>query len=188
MAVTPDIDSTETNVKLGITAAIACFVFIGMLQFRDGPFVRPHVAFWRAVLSLSVLYQMALVFFLFLVSHIFCYDASVIYYGNIDWNQITPHSLQNKHQARQMLKFVYPELGVPLPDRSYAEGCELTIDNLKVRSQRVQLLKAGTFGELTIHWILESNRYLCLGPCSWLVCQGTYSSRLLVLLDTFHNV
>jgi hypothetical protein len=37
-----------------------------------------------------------------------------------------------------MLKFVYPELGVPLPDRSYAEGCELTIDNLKVRLQRVQ--------------------------------------------------
>jgi phosphatidylserine synthase 2 len=84
VAVTPDIDSTETNVKLGITAAIACFVFIGMLQFRDGPFVRPHVAFWRAVLSLSILYQMALVFFLFLVSHTFCYDASVIYYGNID--------------------------------------------------------------------------------------------------------
>jgi phosphatidylserine synthase 2 len=69
VAGTPDIDSTETNVKLGITAAIACFVFIGMLQFRDGPFVRPHVAFWRAVLSLSVLYQMALVFFLFLVSY-----------------------------------------------------------------------------------------------------------------------
>ncbi|KAM3581768.1 hypothetical protein VKS41_005928 [Umbelopsis sp. WA50703] len=103
VAGTPDIDSTETNVKLGITAAIACFVFIGMLQFRDGPFVRPHVAFWRAVLSLSVLYQMALVFFLFL----------------------------NKHQARQMLKFVYPELGVPLPDRSYAETCDLTFDNLK---------------------------------------------------------
>ncbi|KAG2174799.1 hypothetical protein INT43_005861 [Umbelopsis isabellina] len=103
VAVTPDIDSTETNVKLGITAAVACFVFIGMLQFRDGPFVRPHVVFWRAVLSLSVLYQMALVFFLFL----------------------------NKHQARQMLKFVYPELGVALPDRSYAEGCDLTLDNFK---------------------------------------------------------
>jgi phosphatidylserine synthase 2 len=88
VAVSPDIDSTETNVKLGITAAVACFVFIGMLQFRDGPFVRPHVAFWRAVLSLSVLYQMALVFFLFLVSHTFSNDDSVIYYGNT--NRETP--------------------------------------------------------------------------------------------------
>lgn len=31
-----------------------------------------------------------------------------------------------------MLKFVYPELGVPLPDRSYADNCDLTMDNMKV--------------------------------------------------------
>lgn len=66
-AVRTTYENTETSVKLGISAAAGCFVFIGMLQFRDGPFIRPSVPFWRAVLSLSVLYQMLLVFLLFLV-------------------------------------------------------------------------------------------------------------------------
>jgi phosphatidylserine synthase 2 len=68
-------EDTENSVKLGILASICCFVFIGMLQFRDGPFVRPSIPFWRAILSLSVLYQLLLVFMLFLVSmlsHLIC--------------------------------------------------------------------------------------------------------------------
>lgn len=69
-AVRTTYENTETSVKLGISAAAGCFVFIGMLQFRDGPFIRPSVPFWRAVLSLSVLYQLLLVFLLFLV----CFD------------------------------------------------------------------------------------------------------------------
>jgi hypothetical protein len=64
-------EDTENSVKLGILASICCFVFIGMLQFRDGPFVRPSIPFWRAILSLSVLYQLLLVFMLFLVSILF---------------------------------------------------------------------------------------------------------------------
>jgi hypothetical protein len=60
-------ENTSDSIKLGLLAAVACFVFIGMLQFRDGPFVRPSVPIWRAVLSLSVLYQLFLVFLLFLV-------------------------------------------------------------------------------------------------------------------------
>jgi phosphatidylserine synthase 2 len=36
-----------------------------MLQFRDGPFIRPHPAFWRAVLGVNLLYELALVFLLF---------------------------------------------------------------------------------------------------------------------------
>lgn len=69
-AVRTNYEGTETSVKLGISAAMGCFVFIGMLQFRDGPFIRPSIPFWRAVLSLSVLYQLLLVFLLFLVSTI----------------------------------------------------------------------------------------------------------------------
>lgn len=60
-------ENTSDSIKLGILAAVACFVFIGMLQFPDGPFVRPSKPIWRAVLSLSVLYQLCLVFLLFLV-------------------------------------------------------------------------------------------------------------------------
>jgi phosphatidylserine synthase 2 len=39
-----------------------------MLQFRDGPFIHPHPAFWRAVLGVNLLYELALVFLLFLRS------------------------------------------------------------------------------------------------------------------------
>jgi phosphatidylserine synthase 2 len=38
-----------------------------ILQFDDGPFTRPHPALWRAVLGLTVLYEMFLVFLLFQV-------------------------------------------------------------------------------------------------------------------------
>ncbi|ORZ03368.1 phosphatidyl serine synthase-domain-containing protein [Syncephalastrum racemosum] len=99
---TPYVD-TETSVKLGISAAVGCFIFIGMLQFRDGPFIRPSVPFWRAVLSLSVMYQLVLVFLLFL----------------------------SKEEARRFMVYLDPELGHQLPERSYAEGCDLTMDTIK---------------------------------------------------------
>jgi hypothetical protein len=61
-------ENTADSIKLGVLASVACFVFIGMLHFPDGPFVRPSKPIWRAVLSLSVLYQLFLVFLLFMVS------------------------------------------------------------------------------------------------------------------------
>lgn len=75
-----------------------------MLQLRDGPFIRPHPAFWRIVLGLNLLYELALVFLLF----------------------------QDVNSARAMMKLVDPNLGVPLPEKSYAESCELTAKNLWV--------------------------------------------------------
>ncbi|KAI9478057.1 MAG: phosphatidylserine synthase 2 [Benjaminiella poitrasii] len=95
-------ENTADNIKLGILAAIACFVFIGMLQFPDGPFVRPSKPIWRAVLSLSVLYQLFLVFLLFL----------------------------NKDDARYFMTFFDSSLGIELPERSYADACEVTWDNV----------------------------------------------------------
>ncbi|ORZ25888.1 phosphatidyl serine synthase-domain-containing protein [Absidia repens] len=95
-------EDTETSVKLGVLAAICCFVFIGMLQFRDGPFVRPSIPFWRAILSLSVLYQLFLVFMLFL----------------------------NKKDARQFMTYFDPGLGIELPERSYADNCETSWSNI----------------------------------------------------------
>ncbi|KAI8927830.1 phosphatidyl serine synthase-domain-containing protein [Entophlyctis helioformis] len=55
-------------------------------------------AIWRIVLAAGVVYQMILVFILF----------------------------QTKHDARQLFKFFDPSLGVPLPERNYAENCDLT--------------------------------------------------------------
>ncbi|SAM01692.1 hypothetical protein [Absidia glauca] len=95
-------EDTENSVKLGILAAICCFVFIGMLQLRNGPFVRPSIPFWRAILSLSVLYQLFLVFMLFL----------------------------NKKDARQFMTYFDPALGIELPERSYADNCETSYSNI----------------------------------------------------------
>jgi hypothetical protein len=75
-----------------------------MIQFRDGPFLRPHPAFWRIVLGINLLYELALVFLLF----------------------------QDLHSARNMMTLLDPRLGVPLPEKSYAENCELTAKNIWV--------------------------------------------------------
>lgn len=76
-----------------------------MIQFRDGPFIRPHPAFWRIVLGINLLYELALVFLLF----------------------------QDLGTARTMMTYIDSNLGVPLPEKSYAEDCALTAKNLWVR-------------------------------------------------------
>ena len=75
-----------------------------MLQFRDGPFIRPHPAFWRVALGVNLLYELALVFLLF----------------------------QDLGSARKMMTLIDSNLGVPLPEKSYAENCELTPTNVWV--------------------------------------------------------
>ncbi|KIY51523.1 phosphatidylserine synthase 2 [Fistulina hepatica ATCC 64428] len=84
--------------RLGVYASLAAFLLFSVIQFRDGPFVRPHPAFWRAVLGINLLYELALVFLLF----------------------------QDLASAREMMKALDPSLGVPMPEKSYAEDCSLT--------------------------------------------------------------
>ncbi|KAI0290907.1 phosphatidyl serine synthase-domain-containing protein [Russula brevipes] len=88
--------------RVGAYAAIAGFLVYSMLQFRDGPFIRPHPAFWRIVLGVNVLYELALVFLLF----------------------------QDLNSARAMMTYLDPNLGRPLPEKSYAEGCAFTPQNI----------------------------------------------------------
>ena len=83
---------------------IGSFLVFSMLQFRDGPFIRPHPAFWRIMLGANLLYELTLVFLLF----------------------------QELGSARDMMKLIDPSLGVPLPEKSYAENCELTRKNIWV--------------------------------------------------------
>lgn len=66
-----------------------------MIQFRDGPFIRPHPAFWRMILGINLLYELALVFLLF----------------------------EDLDSARSLITLIDPKLGVPLPEKSYAEDC-----------------------------------------------------------------
>ncbi|CAG8436546.1 6212_t:CDS:2 [Ambispora gerdemannii] len=102
-ALSPEADDTAMNIKIGVGAAIGFFLSFAMLQFRDGPFIRPHPTFWRIVMGIGVLYQLLLVFLLF----------------------------QNKRDARYIFACIDPTLGVPLPERSYADNCDLTWQNMK---------------------------------------------------------
>lgn len=90
------------NTKIGIAAATGVLMYVGLVMFPDGPFVRPHPAMWRLVMAGSVVYQLYLVFFLY----------------------------QNVGDARDLLKYWDDSLGVPLPEKSYAENCDLTWENV----------------------------------------------------------
>ncbi|KAK7022173.1 phosphatidyl serine synthase-domain-containing protein [Favolaschia claudopus] len=84
--------------RLGTYAALLFFLSFSMLQFRDGPFVRPHPAFWRAVLGVNLLYELALVYLLF----------------------------QDLDTSRSLLSTLLSVELKPLPEKSYAENCALT--------------------------------------------------------------
>ncbi|KAF9947436.1 hypothetical protein BGZ70_002677 [Mortierella alpina] len=135
VALTPEVDDTLTNVKIGMVASIGAFCVFGMLQFRDSLLLRPHPALWRVVLSVGVVYQLFLVFLLF----------------------------QNKHDARLLFKFIDPSLGVPLPEKSYGDACELTRENMMDQVWDVFVLahalgwfcKAIILRDYTFCWILS---------------------------------
>jgi len=88
----------------GVYASIAAFLLFSMIQFRDGPFIRPHPAFWRVVLGINLLYELALVFLLF----------------------------QDLDTARGYMKLLDPSLGVPLPETDYSKHCKVTLLNVWV--------------------------------------------------------
>lgn len=88
--------------RVGVYASIASFLLFSMIQFRDGPFVRPHPSFWRIILGINLLYELALVFLLF----------------------------QDVSSARELLTYIDPNLGRPLPEKSYAEDCAFTVQNI----------------------------------------------------------
>lgn len=93
-----------TSFNRGAYAAVVSFLMFSMIQFRDGPFIRPHPAFWRAILGINLLYELALVFLLF----------------------------QDLNSARGMMTLLDPSLNRPLPEKSYAENCALTPQNIWV--------------------------------------------------------
>ncbi|KAJ6508243.1 phosphatidyl serine synthase-domain-containing protein [Mycena sanguinolenta] len=89
--------------RLGTYATLFCFLSFSMLQFRDGPFIRPHPAFWRAVLGVNLLYELALVFLVF----------------------------QDLDSARTLLASLSPMFPTHAPpEKSYAEDCAFTVANL----------------------------------------------------------
>ncbi|KAJ1949345.1 hypothetical protein EC988_004810, partial [Linderina pennispora] len=122
------------NTKFGLAAICSAFAIIGMVLFRDGPFIRPHPAFWRVVLAANVLYEMCLVFLLF----------------------------QSKHTGRSFMAFFDSDLGQELPERSYGDQCALTVENVRSGIDIFVLAHSlGWFGKTliirnqTMCWILS---------------------------------
>jgi phosphatidylserine synthase 2 len=109
-----------------------------MIQFRDGPFIRPHPAFWRAVLGTNLLYELALVFLLF----------------------------QDLHSARRMMTLLDPSLNIPLPEKSYAESCELNPQNIWVSFMNFSLEM------FELKHVSECHRYILPGTCIGMVWQS----------------
>lgn len=91
----PTDHDTEYNTKRGITAMVLAFLLFGVTQTPDGPFRRPHPAFWRLILCLSIVYELALIFVLF----------------------------QTVDNARKLLTFFDESLGKSLPEKSYGGNC-----------------------------------------------------------------
>ncbi|KAJ2448879.1 hypothetical protein EV183_005204 [Coemansia sp. RSA 2336] len=134
VALYSDPSNDMLNTKWGLSALCSVFVVVSVVLFRDGPFVRPHPAFWRAVLALNVLYEMFLVFLLF----------------------------QSKRTGRQIMTFFDPGLGIELPERSYGENCALTWPNLRAGMDIFVLAHSlGWFGKAlilrnrTLCWIVS---------------------------------
>jgi phosphatidylserine synthase 2 len=61
-------EDPDYNKKRGIISCAFFFVLFGITQSPNGPFIRPHPAFWKLILVLSVLYEIFLVYLLFQVS------------------------------------------------------------------------------------------------------------------------
>ncbi|KAI9350111.1 phosphatidyl serine synthase-domain-containing protein [Obelidium mucronatum] len=105
-----------SNTKMGIAGCFGVIILTGLLEFKDGPFIRPHPAFWRVVLAVSVFYQLVLVILLF----------------------------QDKSTARHLMTYLDPSLGVELPEKNYAGDCSLTWET--IWDQMDVFVLAHTFG------------------------------------------
>lgn len=90
-------NDTNYNIKRGLISCVLVFTLVGVTQIPDGPFRRPHPALWRFVFSVSVVYELALIFILF----------------------------QTPNDARKLLTHIDPNLGKPLEERDYGGNCKL---------------------------------------------------------------
>ena len=122
------------NAKFGLAAVVLVFLFMSMLLFGNGPFIRPHPLVWRLVLGMSVLYQLALVFMAF----------------------------QDKHSARTLFGWLDSTLGKRLPERSYAENCQMCWSNVSKQMDAFVIahtlgwyVKALLFRDTWLCWLLS---------------------------------
>ncbi|CAH9136606.1 unnamed protein product [Cuscuta epithymum] len=101
-ALDPEQTSTNdlvTSVKRGVWAMVTVYLAYSLLQAPTTILIRPHPAIWRLVHGMAVIYLVSLTFLLF----------------------------QNRDDARQFMKYLDPDLGVELPERSYGADCRIYV-------------------------------------------------------------
>jgi len=87
----------QGNTKMGIFGCVICICVFGGLYLPDSLLRRPHPIFWRLIMSFAILYLLFMTFLLF----------------------------QNRDDARKLLTFFDEKLGRPLPEKNYAENCQI---------------------------------------------------------------
>lgn len=117
-------DDVVTSVKRGVWAMIAVFLSYSLLQAPSTVLIRPHPAIWRLVHGMAVIYLVALTFLLF----------------------------QKRDDARQFMKYLHPELGIELPERSYGADCRIYVADEP--GNRFKNLYATIFDEFVVAHIL----------------------------------
>ncbi|XP_002970056.2 CDP-diacylglycerol--serine O-phosphatidyltransferase 2 [Selaginella moellendorffii] len=98
-ALQPEIsdENAAVNGTRGVWAMIAVFLGYCLLQAPPTILIRPHPAFWRMIHGVAVVYLVFLTFLLF----------------------------QKRDDARQFMKYIHPDLGIELPERSYGGDCRI---------------------------------------------------------------
>jgi phosphatidylserine synthase 2 len=97
-------NTSSVNYKRGILAAALVAVAQGCMAQYTGPFTRGYETIWRGISRYSVIYLVLLVFVLY----------------------------QSAHDARQLMSYLYPELGKPVTKgmHTYDQECDFTVQNL----------------------------------------------------------
>merc|ERR1712166_711971 len=93
----PAVDDPAANAWRGLGFAVLVYLLICSWQLRDSLLVRPHPVFWRVVKGLAFLYLVSLVWLVF----------------------------QSRGDARHLLSYWDPTLGVDLAEQSYAQACDV---------------------------------------------------------------
>lgn len=123
----------------GAVFAIGVFLLYAGVYFPDGALNHPHPVCWRVLQGAACFYCAFLVFVLML---------------DLD-------------TARQLMKYIDPRLGVPLPDRAYADDCRIyTPENSE--SKFANLAKAMDL-YIVCHWfgwwskmLIFRDAYICI--------------------------
>ncbi|KAK9815001.1 hypothetical protein WJX73_004520 [Symbiochloris irregularis] len=149
-------DNREATVRHGLVAAALVYLGYSFLQGPATSMVRPHPGLWRIIHGIVTLYLLVLVFILF----------------------------QNVNDARSYLQFLYPNLGVHLPERAYGSECRLVIPGKGINWE---VIKATLFDEFvvahTLGWwgkalILRNYLLLWILSVGFELCELTFQHML----------